>query len=157
MSGLANMTANFAAPTATGSRINILDELGITRQKKIFSQRTLALVDPALYQYNRNKQFTKMEEEVEEIYKATMSNLKKSGLSAIEIQQMAIQAAMSVHQTQNAILETEYPSNSTSVALQAGAADSFPGMLSAPEILAASPPAKRKAAKRKPAAKKTTK
>ena len=109
MSGLANMTANFTTPTATGSRINILDELGITRQKKIFSQRTLALVDPEQYQRDRNKQFTRMEREVEDIYKTTMSDLKKSGLSAIEIQQMAIQAAMSVHQTQNAILETEYP------------------------------------------------
>ena len=72
MSGLAHMAASYTVPTATGSKINILDELGITRQKKIFSQRTLALTDPEQYNNrDRDRQFDKLAHEVENVYKTT--------------------------------------------------------------------------------------
>ena len=148
MSGLARMTASYSVPAATGSKINILDELGITRQQKIFSQRTLALTDPEQYQQNRDRQYNKMASEVDNVYKTTLAELKGSGLSSVEIQQMAIQAAASTYNTQNVILETDFPSGSTIVALQAESKDSFPGMLEAPRITAAVA-AKRRAAPRK--------
>ena len=144
MSGLAHMAASYTVPTATGSRINILDELGITRQQKIFAQRTLALVDPEVYQERRNKQFNRMAGEVESVYKTTMEGLRGSGLSSVDIQQMAIQAASSTYDTQHAILETDFPSGSTIVALQAEAKDSFPGMLTAPTITPPRPSANRR-------------
>jgi len=147
------MTASYTVPTATGSKINILDELGITRQQKIFTQRTLALTDPEKYSQDRDRQFNKLASEVDSVYKNTMAGLRGSGLSSVEIQQMAIQAASDTYDTQHAILETDFPSGSTIVALQAEAKDSFPGMLTAPTI---SSPAKRKPAtkKRRPAKKK---
>ena len=155
MSGLAHMAASYTVPTATGSKINILDELGITRQKKIFSQRTLALTDPEQYNRDRDWQFDKLATEVENVYKTTMAGLRGSGLSSVEIQQMAIQAAASTYDTQHAILETDFPSGSTLVALQSEAKDSFPGMLTAPTITApAAAPRRAPARKRKAVAKK---
>lgn len=153
MSGLAHMAASYTVPTATGSKINILDELGITRQKKIFSQRTLALTDPEQYNRDRDRQFDKLATEVENVYKTTMAGLRGSGLSSVEIQQMAIQAAASTYDTQHSILETDFPSGSTLVALQSEAKDSFPGMLTAPTVTAPAP-RRAPARKRKAVAKK---
>lgn len=153
MSGLAHMAASYTVPTATGSKINILDELGITRQKKIFSQRTLALVDPEQYNRDRDRQFDRLSIEVDNAYKTTMAGLRGSGLSSVEIQQMAIQAAASTYDTQHAILETDFPSGSTLVALQSEAKDSFPGMLSTPTITTPVP-RRAPARKRKAVAKK---
>ena len=153
MSGLAHMAASYTVPTATGSKINILDELGITRQKKVFSQRTLALTDPEQYNRDRDRQFDKLSTEVDNAYKTTMAGLRGSGLSSVEIQQMAIQAAASTYDTQHSILETDFPSGSTLVALQSEAKDSFPGMLTAPTVTAPAP-RRAPARKRKAVAKK---
>ena len=147
------MAASYTVPTATGSKINILDELGITRQKKNFSQRTLALTDPEQYNRDRDRQFDKLAHEVENVYKTTMNGLRGSGLSSVEIQQMAIQAAASTYDTQHSILETDFPSGSTLVALQSEAKDSFPGMLTAPTVTAPAP-RRAPARKRKAVAKK---
>lgn len=153
MSGLAHMAASYTVPTATGSKINILDELGITRQKKIFGQRTLALTDPEQYNRDRDRQFDRLSTEVENVYKTTMAGLRGSGLSSVEIQQMAIQAAASTYDIQHSILETDFPSGSTLVALQSEAKDSFPGMLTAPTVTAPAP-RRAPARKRKAVAKK---
>ena len=82
-----------------------------------------------------------------------MAGLRGSGLSSVEIQQMAIQAAASTYDTQHAILETDFPSGSTLVALQSEAKDSFPGMLSTPAITTPVP-RRAPARKRKAVAKK---
>ena len=65
MSGLAIMTQTFATPTATGNmNIDIIRELGLTQEKLIFDQRTKALTKPGDYTDERNIQFAKMAQAV---------------------------------------------------------------------------------------------
>ena len=151
MSGLVRNIRSLAVPMGVGSTpIDILSELGINRAEKIFDQRTLALTSPGDYKDDRNKQYAKLKTAVEETYKKTMEELKKSGLPSASIQQLAINAAASTYQSQNAILEADFPSGSTAIAMQALPKFAFPGMLE--PVQASMPrraPARRRASKKK--------
>ena len=153
MSGLARMTRSLAVPMGVGNvPIDILSELGINRAEKIFDQRTLALVDPAQYKTDRQGQYAKLKTAVEDAYTKTINELKASGLPSASVQQLAINAASNTYQSQNAILEADFPSGSTAVAMQSEAQYSFPGMLTPPAVSMTKPrraPAKRRAATRK--------
>ena len=134
MSGLARMTQTLSVPFATGVNIDINRELGLTQAKLIFDQRTKALVDPNGYKVDRNTQFKVMTDTVQKTYDDTFDQLKNSGLTTIQIQQMAINAAAATKAAQEAILESLFPSGSTAVAMQAEGvrAGQFTGMLTAP-------------------------
>ena len=153
MSGLARMNRSLVVPMGVGSaNIDILSELGINRAEKVFDQRILALADPTKYQDERSKQYVKLKNAVEATYTKTMTELKASGLPSASIQQLAINAAANTYQSQNAILEADFPSGNTAVAMQSEALLSFPGMLTTPAISMAKPrraPAKRRASTRK--------
>ena len=135
MSGLARMTQTLAVPVATGVvQMDINRELGLTQAKLIFDQRTRALVDPSGYKTDRNAQFAKMTTAVQKSYADTFNDLRTSGMTTIEMQQNAINAAAATKAVQENILESMFPSGSTAVAMQAGGvqAGQFTGMLSAP-------------------------
>ena len=153
MSGLARMTRSLAVPMGVGSaNLDILSELGINRAEKVFDQRVLALADPTQYKNDRQAQYAKLKTAVEDTYKKTMGELKASGLPSASIQQLAINAASNTYQSQNAILEADFPSGSTAVAMQSDGQYSFPGMLTKPAISMTKPrraPARRRAATRK--------
>ena len=151
MSGLIAMTQSFSVPTATGVTLDIVRELGLRQEKLIFDQRTKALTKPGDYNIERNKQFAKMAAAVKNTYDSTLLELQNSGLSTIKSQQMAINAAAMTKEIQREILETQFPSGSDKVALQASAKDSFPGMLETPDT---KPAPARKARVRKAPAKK---
>ena len=134
MSGLATMTQSLSVPVATGTGIDINRELGLTQAKLIFDQRTRALVDPSGYKVDRNAQFDKMTAAVKKSYADTYKDLKASGMSTLEMQQHAINAAATTKAVQENILESMFPSGSTAVAMQAEGvqAGKFTGMLTAP-------------------------
>ena len=153
MPGLVSNIRSLAVPMGVGSaNLDILSELGINRAEKVFDQRVLALADPTQYKNDRQAQYAKLKTAVEDTYKKTMAELKASGLPSASIQQLAINAASNTYQSQNAILEADFPSGSTAVAMQSDGLYSFPGMLTAPAISMTKPrraPAKRRAATRK--------
>jgi len=135
MSGLARMTQTLAVPVANGVvQMDINRELGLTQAKLIFDQRTRALVDPTGYKNDRNVQFAAMTTAVGKSYQETFNALRTSGMSTLEMQQHAINAAATTKSVQEGILESLFPSGSTAVAMQAGGvqAGKFTGMLSAP-------------------------
>ena len=151
MSGLARMTQTLAVPVATGVvQMDINRELGLTQAKLIFDQRTRALVDPNGYKNDRNAQFTVMTAAVAKSYSDTFNALRTSGMSTLEMQQHAINAAATTKSVQENILESMFPSGSTAVAMQAEGvrAGKFTGMLSAPSA-AMSSRAPRRAPRRK--------
>ena len=132
--GLVNMTRSVASVKATGFDINILDELGINREEKIFKSRTKALTDPTTYAKEREAMFGGMKDEVQKSYRQTKAHLADSGLSVIDVQRLAINAANNTYMyaTLNAIMQTEFPSGSTELNVQTIAKDKFPGMVTAP-------------------------
>ena len=71
---------------------------------------------------------------VQKTYNSVLEELKNSGMPTIQAQQMAINAAAATKETQEAILESMFPSDSTAVAMQAEGvrAGQFTGMLTAP-------------------------
>ena len=145
MSGLARMTRSLAVPMGVGNvPIDILSELGINRAEKIFDQRTLALTEPAKYKTLRQAQYVKLKTAVEEAYTKTMTELKASGLPSASVQQLAINAASNTYQSQNAILEADFPSGSTAIAMQALPRFAFPGLPGEPQAsMSRRAPAKR--------------
>ena len=135
MSGLARMTQTLSVPVATGVvNIDINRELGLTQAKLVFDQRTRALVDPNGYKTDRNAQFTLMTTAVQKSYADTFNALRTSGMSTLEMQQHAINAAATTKAVQEGILESLFPSGSTAVAMQADGvrAGQYEGMLTAP-------------------------
>ena len=153
--GLSGMTRSLATVKATGFDIDILSELGLNREEKIFKSRTKALTDPKTYASDREKMFAEMKAEVQKTYSMTKDSLAGSGLRQVDIQKLAISAADNTYATLNAIMETEFPSGSTELNIQTEAKDKFPGMVSAPTAPAAAP--RRHAAPRKKAAAKKKK
>ena len=153
--GLSGMTRSLATVKATGFDIDILSELGLNREEKIFKSRTKALTDPKTYASDRERMFTEMKAEVQKTYSMTKDSLTGSGLRQVDIQKLAISAADNTYATLNAIMETEFPSGSTELNIQTEAKDKFPGMVSAPTAPAAAP--RRRAAPRKKAAAKKKK
>ena len=134
MPGLVSYTQSLAVPSATGSKIDINRELGLTQAKLVFDQRTKALVDPSGYKVDRNAQFDKMTAAVEKTYDEVCNQLYASGMSRMQAQQFAINAAAATKAVQEGILESLFPSGSTAVAMQAEGvqAGKFTGMLTAP-------------------------
>ena len=130
--GLVDGVRALASVKATGFDINILDELGINREEKIFKSRTKALTDPTTYAKEREAMFGGMKDEVQKSYRQTKEALADSGLRLIDIQQLAINAANNTYATMNAIVQTEFPSGSTELNVQTIAKDKFPGMVTAP-------------------------
>ena len=131
--GLVNMTQRaLGSRKATGFDINILDELGINREEKIFKSRTMALTNPTQYAKDREAMFGGMKDEVQKSYTQTKESLADSGLPAIDVQRLAINAANNTYATLNAIMQTEFPSGSTELNVQTIAKDKFPGMVTAP-------------------------
>ena len=152
MSGLARMTQTLAVPVATGVvQMDINRELGLTQAKLIFDQRTRALVDPNGYKNDRNAQFTLMTTAVAKSYADTFNALRTSGMSTLEMQQHAINAAATTKSVQENILESMLPSGSTAVAMQAEGVRSgkFTGMLSAPSAAMSSRAPRRKATRKR--------
>ena len=150
-SGLAAALHSVSSPSsAAGNVINILDELGLNRQQKVFESRTMALTRPTDYANARDIRFGEMTKAVQGVYDSTMKGLEKSGLPRLQVQQLAVQASASAYATQNAIFETDFPSGSTELNVQTVAKDAFPGMVSAP----AAPRAPRRAPRRKATKKK---
>ena len=151
MSGLARMTRSLAVPMGVGSDpLDILSALGINRAEKLFDQRTLALTSPGDYKDERNKQYAKLKTAVEDTYTKTMAELKKSGLPSASIQQLAINAAASTYQSQMAILEADFPSGSTAIAMQALPRFAFPGLPGEPQAsMSRRAPAKRRATRKR--------
>ena len=150
MSGLVAMTQTFSVPNATGSKIDINRELGLTQARLQFDQRTKALVHPDTYKNERNVQFDKMTAAVEKTYDDVCNQLYASGMSKMQAQQFAINAAAATKAVQEGILESLFPSGSTAVAMQAEGvrAGQFTGMLTAPSA-AMSSRAPRRAPRRK--------
>ena len=74
-----------------------------------------------------------------------------SGLPAIDVQRLAINAANNTYMTLNAIMQTEFPSGSTELNVQTFAKDQFPGMVTAPATSSRAPrrAPRRKATKKK--------
>ena len=134
MPGLVSYTQSLAVPSATGSKIDINRELGLTQAKLVFDQRTKALVHPEAYKVERNQQFDKMTVAVEKTYDDVCNQLYASGMSRMQAQQFAINAAAATKAVQEGILESLFPSGSTAVAMQAEGvrAGQFTGMLTAP-------------------------
>ena len=132
MSGLVGNISSLANVKATGFDINILDELGINREEKIFKSRTTALTDPTTYASEREKMFKQLKAQVSDSYEKTKSSLADSGLRQVDVQRLAINAANNTYTTLNAIMQTEFPSGSTELNVQTLAKDAFPGMVSAP-------------------------
>ena len=135
MPGLVAMTQTLAVPVANGVvQMDINRELGLTQAKLIFDQRTRALVDPNGYKNDRNAQFTVMTAAVAKSYSDTFNALRTSGMSTLEMQQHAINAAATTKSVQEGILESLFPSGSTAVAMQAAGvqAGQFTGMITAP-------------------------
>ena len=134
MPGLVSYTQSLAVPSATGSKIDINRELGLTQAKLVFDQRTKALVHPETYKDERNQQFDKMTAAVEKTYDDVCNQLYASGMSRMQAQQFAINAAAATKAVQEGILESLFPSGSTAVAMQAEGvrAGQFTGMLTAP-------------------------
>ena len=127
--GLVSNIRSLAVPMGVGVNLDILSELGINRAQKVFDQRVLALSDPSDYKDERNKQYTKLKTAVKKSYDDTITELKSSCLPSATIQQLAINAAANTYQSQNAILEADFPSGSTAIA------NSCPhGILFQPEI-----------------------
>ncbi len=126
------MTRSVANVKATGFDINILDELGINREEKIFKSRTTALTDPTTYANDREKMFKQLKAQVEDTYQKTKDSLIDSGLRQVDIQRLAINAANNTYATLDAIMQTEFPSGSTELNVQTLAKDKFPGMVTAP-------------------------
>ena len=134
MSGMRSYVSRLAVPTATGSTLNVLDTLGITHAEKVYDQRIKALTKPQDYKDDRDKQLVKLKLAVGNVYADTMNDMLNTGLPYEAKQQLALHAAASSYQTQNAILESNFPSGSTAIAEQSFANKSFPGMLSTPSI-----------------------
>ena len=134
-----------------GIEINILDELGITGRQTAFTQRTLALSDPAEYARLREGRFTELTNRVAKTYEKVREELSKSGLpiTCNEVLRLSSQAAKDVYDTENAILETQFPSGSNDAAMQAAGKTSFPGMIAQAARAPAKPRAKRRATKKK--------
>ena len=117
MSGLARMTQTLAVPVATGVvNIDVNRELGLTQAKLVFDQRTRALVDPTGYKNDRNTHFAKMTTAASKSYAYTFNDLRTSGMTTLEMQQHAINAAATKKSVQGNILESMFPSGSTAVA-----------------------------------------
>jgi hypothetical protein len=150
MPGLVSYTQSLAVPSATGTKLDIARELGLTQAQLQFDQRTKALVHPDDYKNERNVQFQKMIAAVQNTYDEVGAELKTSGLPMLHIQQLAINAAAATKAVQEGILESLFPSGSTAVAMQADGvrAGQFTGMLSAPSA-AMSSRAPRRAPRRK--------
>ena len=149
-SGLAAALHSVSSPSNAGFQINILDELGLNRQQKVFESRTMALTKPIDYAGARDRRFVAMADAVEAVYDSTMKGLEKSGLPRHQVQQLAVQASASAYATQNAIFETDFPSGSTELNVQTFAKSAFPGMVSAP----AAPRAPRRAPRKRTTKKK---
>ena len=132
MSGLAIMTQSLSVPSATGTSLDIVRELGLTQARLQFDQRTKALVHPDTYKNERNVQFDKMTTAVKKTYQEVLQELTASGLPKLQVQQLAINAAAATKAVQEGILESLFPSGSTAVAMQSEGRAAFPGMLSAP-------------------------
>ena len=150
MPGLVSYTQSLAVPSATGNDIDISRELGLTQAKLVFDQRTKALVHPETYKVERNQQFDKMTAAVAKTYEEVCNQLYASGMSRMQAQQFAINAAAATKAVQEGILESLFPSGSTAVAMQAEGvrAGQFTGMLTAPSA-AMSSRAPRRAPRRK--------
>ena len=150
MAGLARMTQTLSIPSATGTSLDIVRELGLTQARLQFDQRTKALVHPDTYKNERNVQFDKMITAVKKTYNEVLQELVSSGLTKLQVQQLAINAAAATKAAQEGILESLFPSGSTAVAMQAEGvrAGQFTGMLSAPSA-AMSSRAPRRAPRRK--------
>jgi hypothetical protein len=147
--GLQQVIQNASIPSNAGFQINILDELGLNRQQKVFQSRTMALTKPADYASARDKRFAAMAHAVEDVYDSTMKGLERSGLPRHQVQQLAVQASASAYATQNAIFETDFPSGSTELNVQTAAKDAFPGMVSAPSARAPRRAPRKRATKKK--------
>jgi hypothetical protein len=139
--------ANTTSAVKKGIEINILDELGITGRQTAFTQRTLALSDPAQYAKEREGRFTELTNRVAKTYEKVREELSKSGLPINEVLRLSSQAAKNVYDTENAILETQFPSGSNDAAMQAAEKKSFPGMIA--QAAPRRAPAKRRATKKK--------
>ena len=151
MQGLSGMARNNSSIKASGLEINILDELGLNREEAVFKSRTQALTDPKTYAADRDKMFTMLKNEVANAYEKTKSDLENSGLSLMEVQKLAIDAASNTRRTLGAIMETRFPSGSTELNIQTNAKNAFEGMVGAPTAAA---PRRRAAPRKKAAAKK---
>ena len=144
-SGLAGVVEEHGTESVKkGIEINILDELGITGRQTAFTQRTLALSDPAKYADERGKRFNELTKRVASAYEKVRGELSKSGLPINEVLRLSSQAAENIYDTENAILETQLPSGSNEAAMQAAGKKSFPGMIAQ----SAKPRAKRAAKKK---------
>ena len=149
MQGLSGMARNNSSIKASGLEINILDELGLNREEAVFKSRTQALTDPKTYASDRDKMFTMLKTEVANAYEKTKADLEHSGLSLMEVQKLAIDAASNTRRTLGAMMETRFPSGSTELNIQTNAKNAFEGMVGAPTAPAAP---RRRAAPRKKAA-----
>ena len=130
-----------------GIEINILDELGITGRQTAFNMRTLALSKPEKYAEEREKRFVILAKTVEDTYDKVRKELSQSGLPINEVLRLASEASKNAYITENAILETQFPSGSNDAAMQSAGRSAFPGMLARPQVRRA--PAKRRATKKK--------
>jgi len=110
------------------------------------------LTKPGDYKDDRDKQLVKLKAAVANVYADTLNDMAATGLPYEAKQQLALHAAASSYQTQNAILESNFPSGNTAIAEQSFANSAFPGMLSTPSISQRAPrraPAKRKKSSKK--------
>jgi len=132
-----------------GIEINILDELGITGRQTAFNMRTLALSKPEKYAEEREKRFTVLAKTVSDTYDKVRAELSQSGLPINEVLRLASEASKNAYITENAILETQFPSGSNDAAMQSAGRSAFPGMLARPQAAPRRAPAKRRATKKK--------
>ena len=150
--GLQQVVSNASSASGAvkkGIEINILDELGITGRQTAFNMRTLALSQPEVYAKERDKRFNISSKTVGDTYDKVRKELSVSGLSINEVLLLASQAAKNIYDTENAILEPQFPSGSNDAAMQSAGRSAFPGMLARPQAAPRRAPAKRRATKKK--------
>ena len=138
----------------SGAPIDIVKDLGLDHMQRMYERRVQAVAAPADYNRERKKAWTKLSDAVAKAFKDTDEDVEllRSGISTVERQKLAVDAAKMVYAVQSAIIESDFPSGSQAFALEASAGSALgnlPGLKATPRRTAPRAPRKRAAAKKK--------